>query len=85
MAAFRSSRKMNSKLNIKEINKNLNSKRPRAIAATRHTVQKTVNNFTRNSPVKTPKSLPCNSNQSTYYYGTQQSLPAKAYLQARDR
>jgi len=35
MAALGSSRKMISKLNIKEININLSSKRPRAIAATR--------------------------------------------------
>ncbi|MEZ5084419.1 MAG: hypothetical protein R2750_13385 [Bacteroidales bacterium] len=36
MAAFGSSRQMNSKLNIKEININLSSKRPRAIAANRY-------------------------------------------------
>ena len=35
MAAFGSLRKMISKLNIKEININLSSERPRAIAATR--------------------------------------------------
>jgi hypothetical protein len=35
MAVFRSLRQMNSKINIKEININLSSERPRAIAATR--------------------------------------------------
>ena len=35
MAAFRSSRQMIIKLNIQEININLSSERPRAIAATR--------------------------------------------------
>lgn len=35
MAVLQSSRQMNSKLNIKEININLSSKRPRAIAARR--------------------------------------------------
>jgi len=35
MAAFGSLRKMSIRLNIKEININLSSKRPRAIAATR--------------------------------------------------
>ena len=48
MAAFESSRQMISKLNIEEININLSSERPRAIAATRQTVQKTVNNFQNN-------------------------------------
>jgi len=38
MAVFGSSRQMISKLNIKEINMNLSSERPRAIAATRQTV-----------------------------------------------
>ena len=36
MAALRLSRQRISKLNIKEININLGSKRPRAIAATRY-------------------------------------------------
>ncbi len=36
MAAFGSLRKMSSKLNIKEININLSSERPRAIAAKRY-------------------------------------------------
>jgi len=36
MAAFRSSRQMNRRLNIKGIKMNLSSKRPRAIAATRY-------------------------------------------------
>jgi hypothetical protein len=38
MAVLDSLRKMNSKLNIKEININLSSERPRAIAAGRQTV-----------------------------------------------
>ena len=36
MAALRSLRKMNSKLNIRVININLSSERPRAIAANRN-------------------------------------------------
>jgi len=36
MAAFGSLRQVNSKLNIKEININLSSERPRAIAANRY-------------------------------------------------
>jgi len=36
MAAFRSLRQINSKLNMQEINKNISSERPRAIAATHY-------------------------------------------------
>jgi hypothetical protein len=42
MAAFGSLRKMISKLNMKEININLSSERPRAIAATRYQQTKQI-------------------------------------------